>query len=186
MGNVISTLIPKTQRLLIDLGNRLKLARLRRGLEAKQVAERAGMAPLTLRSIERGSSTVTIGAYVAVMQVLGLVEDLNFLAKEDETGRHLQDAKLTQAKPRKHTASKDDYESDRSPGADIVIEKAKAVLDAPVKPKRKDAESVGSHVVPPISAPRKSVSAKSAVRSPARRETAASRLAAQIFKDDDK
>lgn len=154
MGNVTSPLIPKTQRLLTELGNRLKLARLRRGLQAKQVAERAGMAPLTLRSIERGSSTVTLGAYVAVMQVLGLADDLNLLAKEDETGRHLQDAKLTQTKPRKGSA--------------------------------------GVQVVPKIPSPKKPASAKKSVttkkpaRTPPERETAASKLAAQIFTDGDK
>jgi len=160
VGNVTSPLIPKTQRLLNDLGNRLKLARLRRGLEAKQVAERAGMAPLTLRSIERGSSTVTFGAYVAVMQVLGLAEDLNAIAKEDETGRHLQDAKLTQTKSRK----------------------------------RVKGESDDSDETPPMPAPKRSASAKKVARTSLRREieqepgreTAASRLAAQIFKGGDK
>ncbi len=184
MGNITSPLLPKTQRLLSDLGNRLKLARLRRGLEAKQVAERAGMAPLTLRSIERGSSTVTFGAYVAVMQVLGLAEDLNLLAKEDETGRHLQDAKLTQSRPRKRVESKNGHESDGAPGARIPIEKAKGVRSTPVKPKRKGA--AGSQIVPPIPAPQKSVSAKKVARTPPKRETAASKLAAQIFKGGDK
>lgn len=186
MGNVTSPLLPKTQRLLNDLGNRLKLARLRRGLEAKQVAERAGMAPLTLRSIERGSSTVTFGAYIAVMQVLGLVEELNSLAKEDETGRHLQDAKLTQAKRRTRVESKDDHQSDRSPGAYVPIEKAKGVRGTPIKPTRKEVLSVESQVVAPIPAPQKSVSAKKVARIPPGRETAASKLAAKIFKDGDK
>jgi transcriptional regulator with XRE-family HTH domain len=94
MGNVTSPLLPSSQRLLEDLGQRLELARLRRGLQSKQVAERAGMAALTLRSIERGSATVTMGAYLAVMQVLGLEDDLSQIARSDETGRHLQDAKL--------------------------------------------------------------------------------------------
>jgi len=97
MGNVSSPLLPASQRLLEDLGQRLKLARLRRGLQAKQVAERAGMAPLTLRSIERGSATVTMGAYLSVMQVLGLENDINQIAGSDEVGRHLQDARLVPA-----------------------------------------------------------------------------------------
>jgi transcriptional regulator with XRE-family HTH domain len=186
LGNVTSPLLPKTQRLLNDLGNRLKLARLRRGLEAKQVAERAGMAPLTLRSIERGSSTVTFGAYVAVMQVLGLAEDLNSVAKEDETGRHLQDAKLTQPKPRKRVERKDDNKGDRAPEAHLNIEKAKGVRATPVKPKRNATQSVGSQAVPPMPAPKKSVSTKKVTRSSPGRETEASKLAAQIFKSGDK
>lgn len=87
-------MIPSTEELLKGLGDRLRLARLRRGLSAKQVAARAGMAPMTLRSLERGGSGVTMGAYLAVMQVLGLEQDLNLVAQADRLGRALQDARL--------------------------------------------------------------------------------------------
>jgi hypothetical protein len=52
------------------------------------------MAPLTLRSLERGGSGVTIGAYLSVMQVLGIEKDLDLLGKADPMGRELQDARL--------------------------------------------------------------------------------------------
>ncbi len=94
MAKKTASLLPISQQLLIRLGERLRLARLRRRLTAAQVAERAGMAPMTLRSVERGGAGVTIGAYAAVMQVLGIEKDLDLLASADRLGRELQDARL--------------------------------------------------------------------------------------------
>lgn len=104
MAQKTAPLLPATNELLSRFGERLRLARLRRRLTARQVAERSGMSPMTLRSLERGGSGVTMGAYLAVMQVLGIENDLKLLGQADPVGRDLQDAQLPapprQARPK--------------------------------------------------------------------------------------
>ena len=85
---------PAVQRLLHELGDNLRLARLRRRFSAQLVAERAGMSRTTLRAIEHGEGGVTIGAYANVLHCLGLHQDLGLIAHDDELGRKLQDAGL--------------------------------------------------------------------------------------------
>ena len=87
-------MLPKTKRILSEMGENIKLARLRRKLSSEQVAERANISRPTLSAIEKGAETVSIGAYLLVLQVLGLEKDLSLIAKDDELGRKLQDAEI--------------------------------------------------------------------------------------------
>jgi transcriptional regulator with XRE-family HTH domain len=94
MGRTKTPLLPILQRLLTDLGEKIRLARLRRKLSATMISERAGMTRNTLRAIEHGDANVALGAYARVLFCLGLEKDLSLLAKDDELGRKLQDANL--------------------------------------------------------------------------------------------
>jgi len=87
-------LLPKAQKLLNDLGENIKLARLRRKLSAEQVAERAGISRSTLWQIEKGKPSVAMGAYFQVLFIMGLEKDFLKLGADDELGRKLQDIGL--------------------------------------------------------------------------------------------
>jgi transcriptional regulator with XRE-family HTH domain len=89
-----SAIYPSVQTILTELGENIKLGRLRRKLSAEQVAERAGISRKTFYSIEQGAAGVAIGNYAMVLFVLGLEKDLLKLAADDKLGRKLQDTKL--------------------------------------------------------------------------------------------
>ena len=85
---------PQEQRLLSQLGERLKLARLRRKLSNAVVAQRSGISRSSLYKVEAGDPGATLGTYLRVMAVLGLEGDINALAADDKVGRKLQDLAL--------------------------------------------------------------------------------------------
>jgi transcriptional regulator with XRE-family HTH domain len=87
-------LLPKAQKVLNDLGENIKLARLRRKLSTAQISERAGISRATLWQIEKGTPTVAMGAYFQVLFVMGLEKDFLKLGADDNLGRKLQDAGL--------------------------------------------------------------------------------------------
>ena len=93
-----AVIFPKQQQILNLLGENIKLARKRRQLTQKLVSERTGISRVTLRKIEKGDPTVSLGHYLSVLGVLGLADDLSKVALDDELGRKLQDAKLLSGK----------------------------------------------------------------------------------------
>lgn len=90
-----ATVLPQTQAILTQMGEQIKLARLRRNLSVELVSERAGISRATLWSVEKGSPSVAIGIYAAVLHALNSMDsDLLMIAKDDELGRKLQDLQL--------------------------------------------------------------------------------------------
>ena len=95
MGKSKVVLLPQTQRVLEQMGDQIRLGRLRRDISVELAAERAGISRTTLWQIEKGSPSVAIGAYAAALHALNNMDkDLLLVAKDDELGRKLQDLGL--------------------------------------------------------------------------------------------
>ncbi len=104
MARRIAHLLPAVGQTLASLGTRIALARSRRRITKKQMAQRAGLTEFTLRRVEQGEGTVTIAAYLAVLQALGLVADVDQVAAGDPQGHDIQDAPLIQKLDRRRAS----------------------------------------------------------------------------------
>ncbi|MBC3873167.1 helix-turn-helix domain-containing protein [Undibacterium flavidum] len=99
------TLYPNQTTQMVALGERIRLARLRRKLTTSLFAERMGVSRETLRRVENGDPTVAFGSYLSALQTLGLANDIDHLANEDVLGRKLQDASLATKSKRNSISS---------------------------------------------------------------------------------
>lgn len=91
MGRKKVSLLPQQSNRLRQMGNQIRLARLRRKLPAGLLAERAGISRQTVSAVERGSASVSIGIIANILLALRLQDDILLLAKDDVLGRTLQD-----------------------------------------------------------------------------------------------
>jgi transcriptional regulator with XRE-family HTH domain len=80
---------------LRSLGRSIVVARTRRGLRRVDLAQKAGVAPLTLARVEKGSPTTSVGAYLAALWAMGLDGPFANLASpdRDEEGKTLERAR---------------------------------------------------------------------------------------------
>ncbi|WED22571.1 helix-turn-helix domain-containing protein [Vibrio sp. JC009] len=89
-----AVVFPKNQKILHNLGENITLAMKRRGISQDMMHKRTGISKPTLRKIAKGDPSVSIGHYVNVLAVLGLLADLSKVALDDVLGRKLQDIEL--------------------------------------------------------------------------------------------
>ena len=82
MANRHPILLPRLEKLMSELGENIKLARLRRKLSSQQVAERAGISRTTLVSIEKGYADLSRGT-----KIRALKEIMEKLEQEGEERR---------------------------------------------------------------------------------------------------
>ena len=77
-------LTPNTVKILEKMGAQIKRARLRRNISVEVITNQAGISETTFYAIEKGASTVSIGAYAAVLAVLEMDKDLELIALDEE------------------------------------------------------------------------------------------------------
>ena len=106
VGRKSVELLPQTIKILETMGEQIRTARLRRNISVELVAERANISRATLWSIEKGSPSVAIGNYAAVLHALNNMDtDLLKIAKDDEFGKKMQELNIA-AKKRVSTKEK--------------------------------------------------------------------------------
>jgi transcriptional regulator with XRE-family HTH domain len=76
--------MPTNDRGLYNLGLRLRAERLKRNESQSTFAARIGVSVPTLRKMEGGDPTVTIGKWAAVLDVLDRTKDLEAVLAEPE------------------------------------------------------------------------------------------------------
>lgn len=79
---------------LVDLGERISVARRASQFRQAELAERAGVSRSTLAAIEKGAAGVSIGAYLAVLWALDLLGDVQRLASIDTTAHRMMADRL--------------------------------------------------------------------------------------------
>ncbi len=77
-------LTPETELVIKRMGIRIKKARLRRNIMAEALSEHVGISKGTLSAIEKGESTVSIGAYAAILNALDMINDFDYVAVDRE------------------------------------------------------------------------------------------------------
>jgi transcriptional regulator with XRE-family HTH domain len=102
MPNVHVRPFPRAAKQLAAFGERLTLARKRRGLSASLMAERIGVSRDTLARLEAGHHAVALGTYLKALRVLGLDRDFDALAQDQQLIQKLAEvnALLARGAPR--------------------------------------------------------------------------------------
>jgi transcriptional regulator with XRE-family HTH domain len=81
---------------LEKLGSDIRDARRRRRITMALLAERARITPDTLKQIERGNPSTSIGGYASVLYSLGMTDRLRDIAdaRHDFTGQRMEEENL--------------------------------------------------------------------------------------------
>ncbi|MCY3630892.1 MAG: hypothetical protein OXI05_07895 [Bacteroidota bacterium] len=91
-----STLPVAARKALAKLGADITVARKKRRISTASMAERAFLSRSTLARIEKGDPTVSMGAYLSVLAILGLAQHFGQVADRtnDKLGLDLDEDRL--------------------------------------------------------------------------------------------
>ena len=87
-------LFPKTSQSLARFGESIELAAKRRKFTQVLIAQRTGLDRRTVKKIFAGDPTVSLGHYLMVLAIMGMDNNFEQIAANDELGRKLQDLEL--------------------------------------------------------------------------------------------
>lgn len=90
----------KASKELRELGLRIKRARVRRGYSQKKMGDLIFVGRDTIRKMEQGLPTVSIGVYAAALEVFGLVDSLSGVAGDDPVAKQYELEELQKSKVR--------------------------------------------------------------------------------------
>jgi transcriptional regulator with XRE-family HTH domain len=94
-----------------QLGQRIRIARIRRGLSIVDLADKAGINRNTLNALELGKSGVTLTVFITVLWALGLENTLDSAADPDaDTHGKVLEASRQPKRVRKQQLTRDDYD----------------------------------------------------------------------------
>ncbi len=79
---------------LIQIGEQIRLARLRRRLSMDRLAKEAKVSRTTLWAIEKGKGGTSMASFIKVIAALKFTDDFLKIGEEDKFGRTLQDEVL--------------------------------------------------------------------------------------------
>jgi transcriptional regulator with XRE-family HTH domain len=68
------------RRQAVALGQRIRAARVRRGLRREDLAERSGLSRTAIEAAEAGKLTTGLGTYLQALWAMGLGEEISLLA----------------------------------------------------------------------------------------------------------
>ena len=101
----------EVERILLQLGRNIRIARLRRKLRIEDVAERVGVSRYSMSDVEKGKPTTAIAAYIGALWALGLTDDLYNIADpdRDSEGKALENARAPKTAPKRKKELDNDF-----------------------------------------------------------------------------